>query len=171
MAVSQSDAEIITLPSSAILYMTLRKTAHLIFFALFITLYAFGKFHARVPPGTVPQATTHIGTVFFFAALGLVVLFLIQIGYFYLLVHSYKIQVRNDGVSIHYGVLNISNELLLFNKIQDIVINRNILQRLMGLSTVVIQNAMGKPGIIPGLEEATAERVREQILSHVNKQA
>lgn len=88
--------------------------------------------------------------------------------YYYFLVKSYQISMTKDGVSLHYGVFNLSNELMLFNKIQDIVVTRSILERMMGLSTLLIQNAMGRPERIFGLDDETAIKFRDAILSHIN---
>jgi membrane protein YdbS with pleckstrin-like domain len=38
------------------------------------------------------------------------------------------------------------------------------IERLLGLSTVVIQNAMGQPEQIPGLKASSAESLRDEIL-------
>jgi membrane protein YdbS with pleckstrin-like domain len=70
---------------------------------------------------------------------------------------------------LRYGVLNVNNELLLFAKIQDIVISQNASERALGLSTVVVQNAGGNPETICGLEAGAAETLREQILRHVTR--
>jgi membrane protein YdbS with pleckstrin-like domain len=68
---------------------------------------------------------------------------------------------------LNYGVFNLNSETLLFSKIQDIQVNRSVLERMCSISTVVVQNAMGKPEIIPGLGTDTAEILRELILSHI----
>jgi membrane protein YdbS with pleckstrin-like domain len=56
------------------------------------------------------------------------------------------------------------HETLIYGKIQDILVTRNILERLLGLATVVLQNASGAPEIIPGLGAADANALRDEIL-------
>jgi len=82
-------------------------------------------------------------------------------------VQAYRIALRKEGIVLDYGVVTKNHELLLFDKIQDILITRNLIERVLGLSTLVIQNAMGKAERIPGLAERNAESLREMVLSHV----
>ena len=72
-----------------------------------------------------------------------------------------------EGVALETGILNKSHETLLYSKIQDILIRRSVLERLLGLSTVVIQNAMGRPEKIAGLRADTASAFRDEILRRV----
>ncbi len=51
--------------------------------------------------------------------------------YNYFLAQSYQVEVHTDGVLLKYGVFNLNNELLLFTKIQDIQLNRNVLERIL----------------------------------------
>jgi hypothetical protein len=53
---------------------------------------------------------------------------------------------------------------LLYAKIQDILIRRSVLERPLGLSTVIIRNAMGQLACIPVLKASTGESLREEIL-------
>jgi len=48
--------------------------------------------------------------------------------------------------------------------VQDILVTRSILQRVLGLSTVVVQNAMGTPQRIPAMGAAAAMELRDGIL-------
>ena len=77
---------------------------------------------------------------------------------------SYRIELQKDGIALDYGVLTQSHEVLLYKNIQDILINQSLLERLLGLSTLVIQNAMGKPERIPGLDAEAAETLRDDIV-------
>jgi membrane protein YdbS with pleckstrin-like domain len=84
----------------------------------------------------------------------------------YLRARSYRIEMQNEGVVLEYGVLNRNHEIILFKNIQDVLVSQGLVERLLGLSTVVIQNAMGKPETIPGLDAATAEALRNEIVAH-----
>ncbi len=70
-------------------------------------------------------------------------------------------------MSMKSGVFGTVSELLLYARIQDIVISNSVLERLLGLATVVVQNAAGRPISIWGLGYDTAERLRDLILGQV----
>ena len=114
--------------------------------------------------GRIPLALSHAAVFLIFALIIVVCVYCI------FLARSYSIEIRKEGVALRYGVINLNSELLLFAKIQDIMVNRSLLERMLGISTVVIQNAMGQPERIPGLEATDAEKLRETILSHISRQ-
>jgi membrane protein YdbS with pleckstrin-like domain len=109
--------------------------------------------------GSVANVAT--ATLLFFC-----ILTLFNWAYCQLKVQSYRIELKPEGIALDYGILNKSHELLLFNKVQDILITRNLFEQVLGLSTVVIQNAMGQPQKIPGLEADSAEGFRDNILRY-----
>jgi len=82
----------------------------------------------------------------------------------YLRTRAYRIDLGPQGIALQMGVLSRSHETLIYAKIQDIMIRRSVLERLLGLSTVTIQNSMGQPEHIPGLKASTAEWLRDEIL-------
>ena len=183
MSTLQPAQDTITLSASAVVYFALKRAAHFLFFSVVCALMVFtivygqptrGVHVGAPPPHQAEPVVIHVqsGTLASLAlfVLGIfLVILAVQIAYNYFLVSSYSIEMRKDGLALHYGVFNTNNEVLLFSKIQDIAINCNILERLMGLSTLTVQNAMGKPEVIPGLEADTAEGLREQILEHVGR--
>ena len=87
--------------------------------------------------------------------------------YCYLNMRSYRIELVSQGIVLETGIVNKSHKTLLFSKIQDIMIQRSLLERLLGLSTVVIQNAMGQPERVPGLKAETAADFRDAVLKRV----
>jgi membrane protein YdbS with pleckstrin-like domain len=87
----------------------------------------------------------------------------------FLRARSYRIDLEPHGIALQTGVLTRSHETLIYAKIQDIQIRRSVLERLLGLSSLIIQNAMGKPECIPGLKAATAESLRDEILRRLPK--
>jgi membrane protein YdbS with pleckstrin-like domain len=89
--------------------------------------------------------------------------------YSYFLADSYKIGLRKEGITLKYGVFSTSSELILFTKIQDILINQGVLERILGLSTVIIQDSFGKPEKIPGLGSDVAQKLQDAVLSHINQ--
>jgi len=82
----------------------------------------------------------------------------------YMRTQAYRIDLGAQGVALQMGVLSRSHETLIYSKIQDILIRRSLLERLLGLSSVVIQNAAGQPECIPGLTPSNAETLRDEIL-------
>jgi membrane protein YdbS with pleckstrin-like domain len=82
----------------------------------------------------------------------------------YLRTRAYRIDFGPQGIALQMGVLSRSHETLIYAKIQDIIIRRSVLERLLGLSTVTIQNSMGQPEHIPGLKASMAESVRDELL-------
>lgn len=77
---------------------------------------------------------------------------------------SYRFDLVPQGITLDKGWLSKSHETLLFQKVQDIVIRRSVLERLLGVSTLVIQNAMGQAETIPGMTAADALQFRDEIL-------
>ena len=69
-----------------------------------------------------------------------------------------------EAVAVQHGVLRTVHETLMYRKIQDILVPRNVIQRLLGLSTVVLQSASGTPEVIPALDAADANALRDEIL-------
>lgn len=152
----------------AIYYFLLRHIAALLLLGLIVWPFVSGQ----TVYGTVNgHPTEWIAPPAFRGAfvIASIILFGLILLYTRALVRSYHIELRKDGVALSYGVINLTNELLLFPRIQDIVINRNIIERVLGLSTLTIQNATGKPEMIPGLGITTAEKLRDDVLSHISK--
>lgn len=80
---------------------------------------------------------------------------------------AYRVELRQEGVTLDYGVVNKSHETILYAKIQDIRVTRSLLERVLGLSTLIVQNAMGMPQRIPALGAETAMQLRDSILRQV----
>lgn len=54
-----------------------------------------------------------------------------------------KYRFDDDGVSMSWGILFRREVYLTYRRIQDIHLNRNLIQRWMGLATVSVQTASG----------------------------
>jgi putative membrane protein len=92
------------------------------------------------------------------------VLFALSALFCHVRARSYAIELGPEGVAIQHGVLRSVHETLMYGRIQDILITRSLLQRLLGLATVTLQSASGTPGVIPALAVADATALREVIL-------
>jgi uncharacterized membrane protein YdbT with pleckstrin-like domain len=88
-------------------------------------------------------------------------------------------------LNLHQGVINRQNRQLHYGVIQNVLVTRGLLDRLFGLSTLVIQNAtqsseqdvkahaLGHAGFfgntiqIPGLSKENAEEIKHVILKKI----
>jgi membrane protein YdbS with pleckstrin-like domain len=103
------------------------------------------------------------------AGMVLVVLVLVYGVWCYFRARSYHFELRQEGVTLEYGVFNRLHETILYGKIQDIQVSRGPLERLLGLATVTIQPAAGRSQIIPALGSETATEFRDQIIRHLQR--
>jgi len=156
------------LDPKAVLYFMLQKMLLTVVLSFWACVFLVARAH---PNGqTPPQPGVHMAVLIpllILAALAFALFTIVNWVVSLLRVQAYRIAFRTEGISLEYGVINKSHEILLFNKIQDILITRSLLERVLGLSTLVIQNAMGRPERIPGLAERNAESLRDMVLSHV----
>jgi len=98
---------------------------------------------------------------------------------FYLKLYSYSLDEKN--LVIKSGIIARSEKTLPFSKIQHIIINRSFMQRIFGVSTVLIQTAAqdyvpqsrGRNANlyvgpnIPGVLPEDAEKIRDYINKYV----
>lgn len=80
-----------------------------------------------------------------------------------LLCRYYTLRYRfdDDGISLSWGVLFRTETYLTYKRIQDIHLNRNLIQRWLGLATLSVQTASGSASPemkIEGVLEAEALR-------------
>lgn len=89
-------------------------------------------------------------------------------GWAYLVYHFYRYEVREDEFRQEYGVLNKKYTSIPYHRIQNVDLNRNLLERILGLSEIQIHTAgessVSSEGRLPGLEPDTAEALRERLL-------
>lgn len=156
--------------------MQLDPKAVLFFLAKRFVVWLFFSFWLALIVGAASTSTQHphpglqwgvIGGMALKIGLFLALLLLLDGMFCYLKARSYRFDLQGNGVALVYGVLNRFHETLLYTKVQDILIRRSVLERLLGLSTVVIQNAAGQPQIIPGLGADAAEQLRDAILERI----
>ncbi|MEX2514752.1 MAG: PH domain-containing protein [Candidatus Paceibacterota bacterium] len=98
-----------------------------------------------------------------------IALFLLVIVYSVLWVRWYYYEVAPDEFKKEYGVISKSYTSIPYSRIQNVNIERSLLERMLGISTLQIQTAgtgmIQAEGRVPGIEKDTAEEVREAILS------
>lgn len=91
--------------------------------------------------------------LFFFTLIVLILLpYLVWIELNY---HNYTYQFRKKRLVIRKGVLNKERTVIPYSQIQNVNINRNVLQRALGVATVKIETAGTNPweseGVIDGI--------------------
>ena len=147
---------------SAFFYLALKRTGVALILGLML-----GSFFAPAIPGNQPQpGQAYVNwPVLIFMGLVAVSSFPTLVLYSWFLAKSYRIELRREGLSLRYGIIGTKDELLPYRKIQDVLISRGLIERLMSLATVTIQNAMGKPQIIPGLSPEDAETLRDRLMA------
>lgn len=105
--------------------------------------------------------------------IGLVVI-VASIGYSVLWVKLFGYELADNEVKVEKGVISKSYDSIPYSRIQNVGIERGLLQRILGISTVDIQTAgssgYGKAeGMLPGVEKHVAEEVREAIMQKARK--
>lgn len=129
--------------------------------------------------------------VFTFLFAVLVIKFLMQGGWFFLLVllvicfglnylwaklvyNNWKYEFTESGVKVEKGVISKDYISIPYDRIQNVDIRRGILERMLGLSTLQIQTAGeisgGSEGRLPGLGVETAEEIRERLSERTNSE-
>jgi uncharacterized membrane protein YdbT with pleckstrin-like domain len=102
--------------------------------------------------------------------IGLVVAALLAIGYSVLWVRLFGYELADQEVKIEKGVISKSYDSIPYSRIQNVGIERSLLERILGISTLQIHTAghsgqgSGAEGNIPGVEKDGAEEVRESIM-------
>lgn len=78
---------------------------------------------------------------------------------------SWSFEIREDHVYLEHGVLVKVYTMVPFVRIQHVDTQRNILDRVLGLSTVIIYTAgsRGADVSIPGLKPGSAEELQEKL--------
>jgi membrane protein YdbS with pleckstrin-like domain len=163
-ATLQCSNQRMTLGPRAVLYFMVQKGSTWVALAVWVALAAA----AALVPHAGDSGT--LANLLRLMALPALALAAIWVGCF-IKARSYRFDLVPQGITLDKGWLSKSHETLLFQKVQDIVIRRSILERLLGVSTVVIQNAMGQPETIPGMTAQDALQFRDEILRRVSAAA
>ena len=88
--------------------------------------------------------------------------------------NCFKYEMREEGFRKESGVIWKSYTTIPYSRIQNIDIKRGLLDRIFGLSRILIQTAgsshpyINAEGGVPGLSVQTAEDLREELIKRVN---
>jgi uncharacterized protein len=76
----------------------------------------------------------------------------------------WRYALRSDALWIRHGVLWVTVSVIPFSRLQFVDTRQGPLDRLFGLSQLVVHTAaLGTSGRLPGLDAAEAERLRERL--------
>lgn len=88
------------------------------------------------------------------------------LAYRYFWVRLFRYELDGTEVKIEKGVIAKSHDSILYSRIQNVNIKRSLWERILGLSTVIIQTAgssIGPEGVLPGVSKETAEQINDQL--------
>lgn len=103
----------------------------------------------------------------------------VLVAYAVLWLHLFGYELGEDEIKIESGVISKNYDSIPYSRIQNVGIERSLLQRILGISTVNVQTAGRSSGIgsavsaegnIPGVDKQVAEQVRETIMSRARDQ-
>lgn len=75
----------------------------------------------------------------------------------------WRYEIRERDVFLSHGALFQVLTLIPFDRIQFVETHQGPLDRLFGLTQVVVYTAAGRAGRVPGLESTEAEAIREEL--------
>ena len=86
--------------------------------------------------------------------------------------HFFRYEIRPESFQKESGVIWKKYTTIPYNRVQHIDIERSLLDRIFGLSCLVVQTAGSstpyvREGEVPGLSVQTAEQLREEITKRV----
>ncbi len=91
-------------------------------------------------------------------------------------VHFYRYELADAGFRKELGVIYKKYITIPYDRIQNVDITRGILERLLGLSRLIIQTAGASSGVagvaegvLPGLSREVAEQLRDDLIARANR--
>jgi uncharacterized membrane protein YdbT with pleckstrin-like domain len=135
-------------------------------FVGFAAFFIFASISDSGSDGSAELSALPIGWI----VVALVVAAILAVGYSVLWVRLFGYQLEDKEVKIEKGVISKSYDSIPYSRIQNVGIERSLLERMLGISSLQIHTAghsgqgSGAEGGIPGVEKDTAEEVREAIM-------
>lgn len=84
---------------------------------------------------------------------------------------SYKFELTADAFQKEYGVIFKHYVAIPYEQVQNVDITRSLLERLLGLSHLMVQTAgserVAAEGVLPGIGRAEAVRLRDELLQRM----
>ena len=103
----------------------------------------------------------HLLALYLIRALATVVMFPIVFPLLFFRYQTLRYRFDATGITVSWGILFHQENVVNYRKIQDIHVNRGLLERWLGLGNVAIQTASGSAGAeitLEGLEDTHAVR-------------
>ncbi len=105
--------------------------------------------------------TTNEGGLVFLITIGIILVTMIGIGLLSTIIASlsrdnFHYSVENEFVIFHQGILSKQQKNLPYGVIQDIIISQDLVDRLFGFASIIIENASFGGGQVYGRRQAAA---------------
>ncbi len=141
-----------------------------LFVTLFLSYISIG-FYLFALQSLDNYSTIYTNTILF-ALIWTALVFIVAFIWARLSVANYGYELSEDGFKKESGILAKRYVAIPYSKVQNIDIYRSVVDRLLGLSTLIIQTAgisgqVMSEGLLPGLSAQEAVKVREEILKKV----
>lgn len=130
--------------------------------------FAVVVFAFFISPGSLSVGSASVVLVFLLATFSLIVLVLV---YEYLYWKNFVYTVEEDGLKIVSGVISKNDRDIPLKRIQNIDINRNILQRVLGIAKTDIETAGGgrTEASLKFVEYEKAQKLQEDVRKLKNR--
>lgn len=110
---------------------------------------------------------------FMFAIVLFILVWIIKVIFSFIWKNNYKFNFLPEYIFVHSGVINIEEQHIPYDRIQDVMIRQGFIEKILGLSSVYIQNATttvqpkNNFGILPGIAIPGQSMERSQKLSEI----
>ncbi len=106
-----------------------------------------------------------------YGIIALIIIFMILYAYNWIWLRNFYFEFNNESGVIKTKVVAQSQTFIYYDRVQNININQGFLERLLGISSVIIETAAGSGDssklYIPGLPYSKAEKLKDFLLEKV----
>ena len=155
------------------------RIAHVVWINIILVSYAYGRFH--FDSSTINNSNLSLGLIIFLAILEIIVACVLAITVGFIKLSYFHYSLEENFITIRQGVIYRSERHVPYARIQNVIQRQNLLDRLFGVSDLVIQdatqamagvayNGMGSRGntiSIPGLLVEDARALKQAILKKI----
>lgn len=124
-------------------------------------------------PDTLDLQIANRGAMTAFLAYVLLVLLIGTFTVAWIVSRSYKFELRDDAFQKEYGILFKRYVSIPYEQIQNVDITRTLIERLLGLSHLMIQTAgseqLSAEGELPGVSKAEANRLCAELVRRADE--
>lgn len=137
-----------------------------LFFIVFVAFFIF----ATISDSDGEESADLSSLPFEWIIIALIVAAVLAVGYTAIWVRLFGYELEEKEVKIEKGVISKSYDSIPYSRIQNVGIERSLLERILGISSLQIHTAghsghgRGAEGSVPGVDKDVAEAVRESIM-------